>query len=241
MSLNTSSINDRLGPGGLENVATLSTDVNGNTVLVGGYGNNYAALPLDPSGYPIANLIPRRNTLTELLTNTAGGVGEISEATDWDALVLHNGVVGGAKVLYCKPKTCYVIIGYSPLASSVLGTPSSVTFAAAPYDPHGLFNPGAPDRISVPAGANVCRLSASASFPFNAVGQREVSFGSTASDAGMGKATMQATSAEPMYFNLVSTNYEISSQTYFKLYAAQNSGSALSVQAGFFEASFWVR
>lgn len=38
MSLNTISINDRLGDGGLENVAILSTDANGNTAMQGGDG-----------------------------------------------------------------------------------------------------------------------------------------------------------------------------------------------------------
>lgn len=42
MSLNTISINDRLGPGGLENVAILSTDVNNNTVLVGADGETFS-------------------------------------------------------------------------------------------------------------------------------------------------------------------------------------------------------
>lgn len=215
--------------------------VNGQTVLVVA-GVNYAALPLDESGYPIANLIPRRNTLTELLTNTAGGVGEISEATDWDALVLHNGVVGGAKVLYCKPKTCSAVIAYSPLASSAIGSPSPVTLAAASYDPHSLFNPAAPDRIAIPAGANVCRLSATGMFPVNAVGQRQVSFGMEGAEVSTaGKATMQATSAEVLYFNLTGADTTVVAQTYARLLASQNSGSALSVQSGMFTASFWVR
>lgn len=46
----------------------------------------------------IANVTPRTGTLTNLLTAVAGGVGEISVATDRDVLVRHNGVAGGAKV-----------------------------------------------------------------------------------------------------------------------------------------------
>lgn len=41
---NTISINDRLGPGGLENVGIFSTDANGNTALVGGDGTRHSTL-----------------------------------------------------------------------------------------------------------------------------------------------------------------------------------------------------
>lgn len=61
--------------------------------------NGANALCPDGSGNVTANVLHRTGTLSSLLA-LAGGSGEISCATDADALVKHNGVAGQAKALY---------------------------------------------------------------------------------------------------------------------------------------------
>ncbi|HET8685957.1 MAG TPA: hypothetical protein VFM18_04755 [Methanosarcina sp.] len=52
-------------------------------------------LQFDSSGNLIASIVPRTDTLANL-SALAGGVGELSSATDVPAIVKHNGVAGGA-------------------------------------------------------------------------------------------------------------------------------------------------
>lgn len=61
--------------------------------------NGANALCPDASGNVYANVVPRTGTLSSLLA-LAGGVGELSCATDADAIVKHNGVAGQARAFY---------------------------------------------------------------------------------------------------------------------------------------------
>jgi len=62
----------------------------------------------DSAGTPIPaialNVVPRTDTLANLLA-IAGNVGEIASATDSNAIVKFNGVVGGAKAIYPNSAT----------------------------------------------------------------------------------------------------------------------------------------
>ncbi len=147
-------------------MARYATDASGNTVLVG--GNNESLLTVDGSGNIITNVTPRTGTLTNLLTTVAGGVGEVSYATDWDAAVIHNGVVGGARILYCKPKIC--TLG-DTTGLSVPNAAMTVMSLAAVFDPYSLLSGGG---INVPSGATHFSATLTANFAANATGRREM-------------------------------------------------------------------
>lgn len=203
-------------------------------------GTKYAALPLDINGYPIVNLIPRRNTLANLLA-TAGGVGEISEATDWSALVLHNGVVGGAKVLYCEPKRCHVIS--STPQAAITGVPLPINFSVALDDPYGLWVAGTPNQISVPAGATRVRMLGNVGFAANPTGNRDTYFADQTGSAINGRVS--AAAAAGVMQQQCSAYYELTDETAIRLYAVQNSGGNLNVGGYQLETSsavieFWV-
>lgn len=71
--------------------AFLDTDANGNTVLVGADGEEYAALPVDANGNIVANVALRKDTLANLLLVADAADGEIAVATDADVLVRYLG------------------------------------------------------------------------------------------------------------------------------------------------------
>jgi hypothetical protein len=112
----------------------------------------YAALPLDPQGNAIANIIPRTGTLASLLA-LDGGNGEISVATDVQALVRHNGTPGGAVAHYRAGVTDAVYFD----SFSYLGVPSGATGAVpatAPIkDTSGLADGAQGGSFSLPDGA----------------------------------------------------------------------------------------
>lgn len=60
-------------------------------------GSNFALLPVDADGSVYANVTHRRGYLADLIT-LDGGVGEIGVSIDTKALVVYNGVPGGATV-----------------------------------------------------------------------------------------------------------------------------------------------
>lgn len=60
-------------------------------------GSNFALLPVDVDGHVYANVTHRRGYLADLIT-LDGGVGEIGVSIDTKALVVYNGVPGGATV-----------------------------------------------------------------------------------------------------------------------------------------------
>ncbi len=137
------------------------------TGLVGLDGNNVLDIE-QPSGNIITNVTPRTGTLTSLLTTVAGGVGEVSYATDWDAAVIHNGVAGGARILYCKPKIC--TLG-DTTGLSVPNAAMTVMSLVAVFDPYSLLSGGG---INVPSGATHFSATLTATFASNSTGRREM-------------------------------------------------------------------
>lgn len=88
-----------VGFGAYSNEARLSTDLSGNTVLVGAGGTEM--LTFDANGNIVANVNHRTGHVANLLT-LDGGKGEVSSADDMAALVLHTGVAGGARAIYAS-------------------------------------------------------------------------------------------------------------------------------------------
>lgn len=103
-----------------------------NAVGFTGYGGKtYALLERNANGTVPVNVIPRTNTLANLLT-LAGGAGELSVASDAPALVKHSGVAGGA-------------VGFYPFSSvKTLSAPANGTIGTVTIDS---------DVISVQRGA----------------------------------------------------------------------------------------
>lgn len=76
--MNTISINDRLGDGGLENVAILTTTPSGGVAIIGPTGGNYAALNLDSANEVRANTpfySPAQRTYSTGEPYKNGGIG----------------------------------------------------------------------------------------------------------------------------------------------------------------------
>lgn len=219
-------------------IARLGTDANNNAVLVGGDGD---LLTFPPGGGIIANVIPRTGTLTNLLTTVAGGVNEVSYATDWDAAVIHNGVVGGARILYCKPKICCI----KPTADTLIATsttPITLSLATAVYDPYSLHD-AANGRINVPSGATHFAAQTNVGFAANATGRRSgLIYGSL--NAGL----VGGNAISPVSHATVSTTVNaqtrictVSGDAYIYLRAIQDSGGGLNVLAvsTFLQVEFW--
>lgn len=95
------------GVGGKEVIKTPTTGeevggIGGATIdnglaIVDINGSNFALLPVDVDGNVYANVTHRRGYLADLIT-LDGGVGEIGVSTDTKALIVYNGVPGGATV-----------------------------------------------------------------------------------------------------------------------------------------------
>jgi len=177
--------------------------------------------------YLQANIIPRRDTLTNLLNNTAGGLGEISAATDWDALVLHNGVIGGAKILHCKPKQVQVARYTTQSIQTAVNTKMVFSAADAGFENTDIWTETFPDTFNIPAGANRCSVNAYFSFNANATGLREVSIGN---DVIVIQSISKAAGQIPMvYLNGYTVINLDGSITTVSILAYQSSGANLSV------------
>ena len=189
----------------------------------------------------IANVTPRTGTLTNLLTAVAGGVNEVSYATDWNAAIIHNGVVGGAKILYCKPKRCK--IGASTDIIRPTGAPSVLDLNLAIYDPFALFSAGVAG-ILIPAGATHMRVWAAVTFPSNVTGKRQinVSVDYTTAVAGFGcNAAVAADQTSVTPLTVASPSLIVPAATSICLTAGQTSGASLTIPAAnmVLEAEFW--
>lgn len=143
--------------------------------LVDPTGNNpngFAALPRDASGNAIANVTPRTGTLTNLLTTVAGGVGEISVATDKDVLVRHNGVAGGAKA-YGRSRIIAELYhdwveGGTTDASTTVYTPILIDQVSNAIT--GDASLIVSNEIVLPAGSAFLRVAGAFTFGANATG-----------------------------------------------------------------------
>lgn len=224
-----------VGFGAYSNEATLATDASGNTVLVG------------PSGAIetiSVNIIPRRDTLVNLLDDTAGGVGEISEATDWDALVLHNGVVGGAKVLYCNPKSVQVI-AFVPQSIATGTTPAPLSYfqAVTGFENTTIWGSGAPTVFNVPTGANRVRVAANVGFAANATGTRNLTVTDQVGNSVIHISQAVAHPTGATYLDANGIAVLAGTETSLRVAAWQNSGVALNTEPTPFTRAtveFWV-
>lgn len=132
----------------------------------------FALIPKDVNGNIVANTTPRSGTLTNLLNTVAGGVGEISVATDRDVLVRHNGVAGGAKA-YGRGRIIADLYhdwveGATADASATVYTP--ITFDTASNSLFGDTTLIVTSEIIPPAGAKYIQVSGGMLFAANATG-----------------------------------------------------------------------
>lgn len=212
---------------------------------------NLGGLQFAPDGTLIANVTPRSGTLTNLLTSVAGGVGEVSYATDWDAAVIHNGVVGGAKVLYCKPKRCTLTSTTDKtVGSSVMEV---IHLSDVVEDPHNLYS-AAIRGVLVPADATHFRVSMFASFAASATGRRVLRVGINNSTAGVGIGELpnQTVVSAAAATNVGTKTFDIprayaqaivGNISSLNMNAYQDSGGALAISVGttrpVFSVEFW--
>lgn len=148
-----------------EDALVVTRDSSGVVILMGADGTKYAAIPLDVGGNAIANVNHRTGTLAALLA-LDGGVGEISVATDTKALVLHNGVAGGAVAFYRGgPSDSVFFIATASTLGAGVGVQGQLT---SEKDINDLLNETS-DYLNVPADA-VCSLGLTATFGPEATG-----------------------------------------------------------------------
>lgn len=133
-------------------------DVDGNALrVVDANGNKFALLPLDANDQVLANIGHRQNTLANLLT-LDGVPGEISVATDVNALVAHTGVAGQAKE-YRRDTLIARADCFTTNSGSYNNVPATVALSTV----HG--SAGIIDNVNeiwtIPAGAYWQRLTVS--------------------------------------------------------------------------------
>ena len=137
-----------------------------------------AGLILDSNGNLIAHVNHRTGTLAALL-QLAGGDGEIGVATDVDAFVRFNGVVGQAKAFFANEIESYEYVDSQTAGATTLST-SSTTWTGLLLDnvvSGRLSNPGiysgTPGIFTLPpqlpiTGGVIYRIEVSGRFQFSA-------------------------------------------------------------------------
>lgn len=118
------SIAAAMAEGALAEAATKS----GAFVFSAPDGTRYSCLPLDVSGNLLANII-LRNATASALASVAGSAGELSVATDVNAVFRHTGVANDAELLDAGARYTYSI----PTASS------DAIDVATPLPPHTVL------------------------------------------------------------------------------------------------------
>jgi len=173
----------------------------------------FAALPLDANGNAIANVNHRTGTLTSLLTLSGGG-GEISVATDYDAIVRHNGTAGQAKAFYANPEFL-ALVAERTSALSVGNAADTVvpSFTTEYVDPLGMMNLTT-GEITIPSGYSGMSLIASLGWGDAAV-----------ASSNLRKVWMQAEAAPTFWFD-------------FGIALIMNSVANNSTYMGYFVADF---
>lgn len=176
--MSTQHINDRLGPGGLNEVVTTYTDPStGQTVLVGADGAVYAAMPL-VGGNVVANVNLRTGLFSSLI-DLSGGASEVSRPSDVDVLILHNGNPNQAKTIYRTGQ-----IG--TIASFTVGSNTGATAIPTGTDGGALLVAAtAADRLdtfgnAISAGLDVFTVPSSPSRPAFVSIELAVKFGASA-------------------------------------------------------------
>ena len=127
------------------------------------------AIP-DSAGNVTAQVNHRTGVL-ETLKTLAGGNGEISVATDKEAILIHNGVANGAKVFYRQGAEAYKVQYTVPTATTLSATSTIFTPLAidGSYDPYPLWVAGSPTEIANPLyGIADCEISLAGIFVFGA-------------------------------------------------------------------------
>lgn len=152
----------RVGPTGYEADRLLPADLDGggNALrLVDRNGNQYALLPLDAVGQAVVNMGHRQNTLANLLA-LDGVPGEISVATDADALVVHNGVAGEAVDFRRDGARMDWVMGHSTGStnSGVSGAVVTMTFSAWSGVGNADLLDTSTETIKIPDGAEVASV-----------------------------------------------------------------------------------
>ena len=224
-------------------VPRFGDDANGPFLvdLSGANAYGYAALPRDSGGYAIGNLIPRQNTLANLL-GIAGGNGEISKATDWHALVRHTGVVNGAKVLYSERKRAGAQAFVAQSIPNAAVTALSFGGALATAD-STLWNSANPTRFLIPVGANRCRCTSRVRFAANATGTRKLSVMDSTGNTLIDLNQAPAHGTLPTEILVSSQVFNPGTGAYMEIKALQDSGAALNTDSTPFaiaEFEFWV-
>lgn len=120
-------------------------------------GNDYALLPLDANDNVLVNIGMRQNTLANLLA-LDGLPGEISVATDADALVVHTGVAGQAKA-YRRDTLIARADCFTTNTGSYNNTPATVNLSTV-HGSAGIID-NATETWTIPAGAYWQRLTVS--------------------------------------------------------------------------------
>lgn len=120
-------------------------------------GNSYAAIPLDENGNAMANVNHRTGTLAALLA-LAGGDGEISKATDIDAIVVHNGVALEAKAYHRSSKIAELHV-HGTIASLVGGTAGVVDLTSKTVDYGGMTVDLANNKFQPPVGTKYVKAT----------------------------------------------------------------------------------
>lgn len=131
----------------------------------------FAVFPLDINGYAVGNIIPRTDTLANFLL-IAGGVNEIGVATDKNALVRFNGVVGGATIIAStKFRDAAKAVG----SANTLVTATPLVFALdGAIGGYADQSARVGNGWAVPTWANRMSIEISCTFPANATGTRTV-------------------------------------------------------------------
>lgn len=207
-------------------------------------GNSYAAIPRDTNGNAIANINLRRNTLAALLA-LDGGLGEISTASDWDAIVLHSGVANEAVIVACRPREAAhkavayanTIVSGTPLIPDLSGTVSG-------YSDYTLDNIDSTGFL-VPAGANRMSVDAYCIYPANATGIRELAVlinGATPADRVM-RSSQNAAASGTTTVSLSKASVIVAAGENIQLQLNQTSGGDLTPIGNsiFLGVRFWVQ
>lgn len=215
-------------------------NLDGSTSLVGAGGDPLLTVE-EPSKNIIANVNHRTGTLSSLLT-LDGGVGEISVATDYDAIVRHNGVSGQA-IAFFNP---FVEIYQSPslTTSATAGALTglnckdleSVNGIGTTTDPSG--------NIIKPSWANFITVTGQFAFAGNATGtvrrcQLQVSVNNGANWGNKGQISLNPNGSSATFNVPVAFQSDLNSSiTHVRLAATSDAGVGLSVTTSLLAVKF---
>lgn len=219
---------------------TATTNPDGSVSLVGPGGDPLLTVE-EPSKNIIANVNHRTGTLSSLLT-LDGGVGEISVATDYNAIVRHNGVSGQAIAFFNPFVEIYQNPGLTTSATAGVLTGlnckdlESVNGTGTTTDPSG--------NIIKPSWANFITVTGQFGFAGNATGtfrrcQLQISVNNGTSWGNKGQIGLNPNGSSATFNVPVAFQAELSSSvTHVRLAATSDAGVGLSVTTGLLAVKF---